>query len=158
MNLFKNIRTAIKINKEPFQIEGRKFYYSPQTTTITLIILLIVISFFVWQIVSTEYILLDCFSILMLTYFIVNMLHKVIFKRPVFVLVENKLYYSKMGIWLNLEDCYINDDIVGKFNWSGTLTIECEKSDVIIQENLWYIEYDDELKKYLKKYFKRKSF
>jgi len=84
-------------------------------------------------------------------YFFISMLHKLIFKNPIFIIHENKLFYTKNEKWYDLTKCKVYERFVGKYNFYRTLKVEC--GDDSFSENYWYIEYDDDLKKIMGKYY-----
>ncbi|MCG3167344.1 MAG: hypothetical protein POELPBGB_03134 [Bacteroidia bacterium] len=149
INQFKEISS---FSKKKFNVEGRRFYYSPQTTLISLIVnvgllvLSIATLFFNYN-WGTRLILIFCCAFPI--YSIYNLIPKLIFvinKTPVFIINGKNLFYTKQEIWYDIE----NSDIFKKYafrgNYYGTLVIKDKIKCIILEENFWYIEYDEDLK------------
>lgn len=153
--MFNTIKKAIELSKKDLNIEGRMFYYSAQTTIIAASVLIALIIVLVTSIVNyQDYFLLALtivVSILPLKW-LYNTLHKFIYigyGLPLFIIKDNQLYYTKTGTWFDLENSNIFKTAVFRSNFSGTLVIEENQTLNKLEENFWFIEYDDELKELL---------
>ena len=156
--ILKKFRHSLLLNKKLIDYPGKKFYYSPQTTKISLVCLIIMVSGNVYLANDSDkfdQIGLFIISTIMFGYYLVNLLHKVILKKPVFIINGDQLYYAKMDKWFDLNTTIIYEKMVGNSNYWGTLVIEQEYWNYHIYENLWYIEYDKDFIKLIKKYFKK---
>lgn len=86
------------------------------------------------------------------------MFHKVIFKHPVFIIQKNLLFYTIDEKWYDLTQCKVSEEYIGKFNYSNTLKVEFDQYGNAFYENFYYIKDDDDLKKVLKKYYKKENY
>ena len=157
--ILKKFRQSLLLNKKVIDHPGKKFYYSPQTTKLSLAFLIITICLNVYLAYNSdkfEEVALFIIGTLLCGNNLVNILHKVILKTPIFIINGDQLFYTKMDKWFDLNTTIIYKDTTGKYNFWGTLIIEQEYWNDPIHENLWYIEYDKDFIKFLKKYFKKK--
>lgn len=153
--MFKNITKTLLLNKKNFDhIEGKRFYYSPQTTWLTAIFL------FAWLVLSVYFIIVESEDILLgiicfcaFFYLLSNMLHKVIFKNPIFIINGSQLFYTKNEMWYDLTKCEVDEEFIGRYNYYKTLTVKTKERDNSFKESYWYIEYDNDLKRAMKKYW-----
>ncbi len=154
--IFKKIRHTITLNKKTIDHPGKKFFYSPETTKIKFCLLtMMVILYIYFGVTENKYFLL---AAIFFFFLLINMFHKVIFKNPIFIINGDKLYYTKMDKWFDLNKTIIYTEYATRGNFSETLTIELDSwGDEKVQENLWYIEYDKDLVKILKKYLKKEN-
>jgi hypothetical protein len=56
-------------------------------------------------------------------YNLVNTLHKVILKKPIFIVNGDQLNYEKMDKWFDLNTTINYEKMIGKSNYWGTLVI-----------------------------------
>lgn len=155
--IFKKIRQTLELNKKTIDYPGKKFYYSPQITKFTCFMLIAFMLVAIWNLFANK----DLYSILVMIgigYFLINMIHKLLFKNPIFIINGDQLYYTKMDQWFDLKETIIYETHMGKNNFWGTLVIETQKWEKHVHENLWYIEYDKDLIKLLYKYLKKNKY
>ena len=96
--MLKNINTTLLLNKKNFShIPGKRFRYSPQITWLTAIVLFAIITTFtVLTIIDSGLLPYGIFILIIFSYQLLSMFHKLIFKNPIFILNNNKLFYTKV--------------------------------------------------------------
>ena len=148
-----DLKNTLRLNKKTFEeLPGKRFYYSPQTTWLTAAILFLFLLLYIYFL-TTDYSLSLVWLIgfVCFLHFLISMLHKVIFKNPIFIINGQKLFYTKKEKWYDLTKCKVDERFIGKLNFYRTLKVEC--GDDSFYENYWYIEYDDDLKKIMGRYY-----
>ena len=155
--MFKNIKKTLLLNKKNFDhIEGKRIYYSPQITWLTASVLFLWLVIIIYLISSDSgFFAVGAICLAVFFYQFINMFHKVIFKNPIFIINNHDLFYTKNELWYDLTKCTVDEVFDHKWNYYNTLSIKCEPEENSFKESYWYIEYDDELKKAMKKYWNK---
>lgn len=158
-----NFIKTLKLNKKNFdEIKGKRFYYSPQTTWLTAIIFFSFLLGFVYFLATNhdlEIIWIICF--IGFLYLFLQVFYKLIYKNPIFIINQNQLFYTKTEKWYDLTECNVYEWSIGRFNFSGTLFVASGNGKTFFDddywsfdENYWFIEYDDDLRKIMERYYK----
>ena len=104
-----NISEALRLNRINFDhIEGQRFYYHPISSCLSFYFHLFLMVFFIFYSATTsthKYDLVSLVLIIWYTFSLVGMLHKIIFKNPIFILKGNQLFYTKSEKWYDLSKC-----------------------------------------------------
>jgi hypothetical protein len=107
-----------------------------------------------------DLVIIKILGFLIFGYFFLGAFYKVIYKNPIFIINGNQLFYTKTEKWYDLTQCKVSVDYTGKFNSSGTLFIKSGNKSFFdddywsIGESYWFIEYDNDLKKIMERYYK----
>ncbi|MCW3105345.1 MAG: hypothetical protein JWO09_3785 [Bacteroidetes bacterium] len=153
--MFNDLNITLLLNQKNFDhIPGRRFYYSPQTTWLTVIFLSASLLMNIYLLVASDLTVFWILSIAVFSYYLIKTLSKLLFKNPVLILDKNMLFYTKNEKWYDLLKCDVDERIDGRYNYYRTLFVTCEEEDDSFRENYWYIEYDDDLKRALKKFYR----
>lgn len=104
--MFEAINNSIEQNKKQFDIEGQKFYYSRFITTFLLfsnsfLFISSLISIFT---IDNHYLPGGIFGVIIPIYYVVlYILPKHIYKNPVFIIQNKKLFYTPTESWYELD-------------------------------------------------------
>ena len=83
------------------------------------------------------------------------MLHKIIFKNPIFILKGNQLFYTKSEKWYDLSKCKVYESIGGRCSMTTLNVVGNTGYDNSIDEQYFYIKDDGLLRKKLKPYLNK---
>lgn len=95
-------------------------------------------------------------SIAAIFYYLHRVITRLIYKNPIFIICKNMLFYTPNEKWFDLEECDVQEISRNKRNFSFTLYVKANDEDKF-EENFWYIEEEDRLKRYLEKYYTKFS-
>lgn len=161
--MINNFTKTLKINNKNFdEIKGQRFYYSSWTTWITAIIFFSILVLFIYSLFTSLTLgILWILGILVSLYYFLQVLYKVIYKNPIFIINGNQLFYTKTEKWYDLTQCDVSVSYIGQFNFTGTLIVKSGNGKTFFDddywsfdENYWLIEFDDDLKKIMERYYK----
>jgi hypothetical protein len=76
-----------------------------------------------------------------------------IYKNPVFILDGERLLYTPNETWYDLNEIVITEENYGEYNYYRSLCILDDNFKLLVRENFWYIEYDEDLRKMLARYY-----
>lgn len=155
--MLNDIPKTLKLNKKNFDnIQGQRFYYSPQTTWITasfLFLILLGMIYLLFTDYKLELIFIICFALIL--YALLEMFPKAIYKNPIFIINGNQLFYTKTEKWYDLTKCKVYTRMTKYF--TTNLFINCGEwggdNYNSLDENYWYIEYDTDLRKIIDQYY-----
>jgi hypothetical protein len=155
------IKEAISLNKIDLgNINGVKLYYSKTKCLISsLVCLLLMIGCFsqiIANIKDNPTVMIFIALLLFFTYELQETFSKVLYKNPVLILSNDKLYYIKTQKWYDLVDYKFEDKYRGRLNFQLTYYMEDKNENNIFQINNWNLDNYEEFKLKLR-YNKKKA-
>ena len=159
--MFNNyIKETISLNKIDLgNINCVKLFYSKTKCLISsLVCLLLMIGCFsqiIANIKDNPTVMIFIALLLFFTYELQETFSKVLYKNPVLILSNDKLYYIKTQKWYDLKQHKFEDKYLGRFNPSLTFCMEDENQKNIFKINNWILDNYEEFK--LKLRYNRKK-
>ena len=149
------IKEAISLNKIDLgNVNGEKLYYSkPKCLISSLVCILLMLGCFsqiIANIKDNPTVMIFITLFLFFTYELQDAFSKVLYKNPVLILSNDKLYYIKTQKWYDLKKYKFEDRYLGRFNPSLTFCMEDEKQKNIFKINNWILDNYEEFKLKLK--------
>lgn len=150
--MFKNyIKEARNLNKiDLTAINGTKLYFSKLKNTLNSIVFGLMIVSSAWliydSIENNATVLLFTVGLLFFLYLMLESLARVIYKNPVLILSEGKLYYIKTQTWYNVEEYKFEDKHVGRLNVNLTFCMMDKKDRRIFALNNWNLHNPEDFK------------
>lgn len=153
--MFNDFNITFVLNQRNFDhIPGKRFYYSPQITWLTVIFFSASLLMNIYLLIASDRTIPWILSLAVFSYYLLKALAKLLFKNPVLILDKNMLFYTKNEKWYDLLKCDVYERMAGRYNSYKTLTVKCEQEEDSFEENYWYIKHDGELKKALKEFYR----
>jgi hypothetical protein len=151
--LFNSIKESIHNRNNYIKTEGKAYYYSKQILVPTLIIqsILCIVCFLFFFEGWIGFLGGISYLFFILYKLSVEIIPRLLYNVPLFIVKKDELYYTKQKKWYNLTSANVVIFEDGRHNTFGTLKITEGNSDIGIKENLWYISDDELLKAHLRK-------
>lgn len=147
-NYLKEAQNLNKIDLNSFI--GTKLYYSKLKNILNSIFFGLMIAFCVWLIIDSidnnVNVLFFFLVLLLFLYVFQESIARVIYKNPVLILSEGKVYYFKTQTWHNIEDYRFEDKHIGKININLTFCMEDKKNNKIFALNNWHLHNPEDFK------------
>jgi hypothetical protein len=147
-NYLKEARNLNKIDLT--SINGTKLYFSKLKNTLNSIVFGLMIVNCAWlihgSIENNATVLLFMIGLLFFLYLMLESLARVIYKNPVLILSEGKLYYIKTQTWYNIEEYKFEDQHIGRLNLNLTFCMIDRKDHRIFALNNWNLHNPEDFK------------
>lgn len=149
MPQYLTLKNTLEQNRKVVIPEGRIFYYSKIAIAISLVKYLscIFLGGYMVTVGEIKSIIISLLLFSYSVYFIIKeVLPRLMYKNPLFMLKGQMLYYTRAGRWYDLSNKQFYSFSAHKNNYSLTLRVLPE-----IEEDFWYIASSAELKHLLRK-------
>jgi hypothetical protein len=145
------IKEAHSLNKIDLNtINGTKLYYSKLKNILNSIFYGLMMASCVWLIIDSidnnVKVLLITLGLLLFLYAFQESIARVLYRNPVLILSDGKVYYIKTQTWYNLKDYIFEDKHVGKLNLNLTFCMEDKKDNKIFALNNWHLLNPEDFK------------
>lgn len=150
-----NLISVIKYNKiELGSRDGFRVYYSKLKNLLSFLgfsFLIILSLVLFYDELDNEYSYVSLTLILLVLFlFWQAALSRMILKKPIFILKENKLYYLFHDKWYDIKQYMFLEESVDKYNWFLSLSMKDKNRKTVLSEKYWRMNYGEEFSAVLK--------
>jgi len=149
------IKEALDLNKIDLSVEsGIKLYYSKTKNLLSVafygLLIACCVSLIITDIDHNAKVLIYIGGLFLFTYAIQESISRVLYRNPVLILSEDKLYYIKTQKWYDLTEYKFEDKHIGRLNLNLTFCMEDKKEKRTFALNNWHLDNPEDFKSHLK--------
>jgi len=146
--MFDEIKRTLALNKTEVAFVGKKYFHSKPKVIMSFITNLFFfgVAIFVFLIPNLTYSLLAFIIASLSIWRLLSFsLPTLFYKHPIYILNDKQLYYSKTQRWYDLETCHVASYYGSFSNYFGTLYIKDAESELVVEEENWFVHHSDDL-------------